>query len=366
LIPSAAVLHQLRKAIGGDTAFCVTDSAIRQLDGLDRTQFATLTGGTSGTPKVIARSQASWISSFKVNQKQFGYTSDDSIAVLGGLGHSLALYGVLEGLHLGLDVHVLSAHKPVDAVKHLRAAGCTILYATPTQLRILPASNPLPEVRLILCGGGALSTSVRDHICALAPHADVRVFYGAAETSFVTLGDAATPEGSVGRPFFGVEIKIRNSDTSGTGQVWVRSPYLFDGYVEGNSPHTQREGEWLTVGEYGRIDAAGHIVLRGRAGRAINSADTIVFPEELESRICDLAQLAHCAVLARPDALRGQHIIVVLQGADDPEMRAQVIAHCKAAGLMVPRAVVFLDPFPLLPSGKADMQRIAFLTQEVP
>ncbi len=50
------------------------------------------------------------------------------------------------------------------------------------------------------------------------PNADLRVFYGAAETGFVAMSDPDTPPGSVGRPYPGVDIHIE------AGEVFVRSP----------------------------------------------------------------------------------------------------------------------------------------------
>lgn len=368
--PAAAIpAHSVTAAIAGiyaairtDTPFCVSDLAVPDIDQIPPSHFATLTGGTSGAPKVILRTQASWIASFNANAAQFGYRPDDSIAVLGALSHSLALYGLLEGLHLGLSVHALSPLKPSGQSAQLHAHRCTILYATPTQLRLLPVGTRLHDIRLILCGGGTLGADTRHHITALCPNAELHVFYGAAETSFVTMGDSSTPEGSVGRPYAGVKIAVRDPDDTGTGVIWVRSPYLFERYLHGESAHTQRDGDWLTVGEYGHINAQGYLFLRGRAGRVINIADTAVFPEELEARFSVLAGISQCAVLARLDALRGRHLIAVLEGGEDAEKRNMLLRYCKANGLAGLRDVTFLDPFPLLASGKPDLRRIAALT----
>lgn len=356
-------LQMLYSAIAGSGVFCVSSRALPELAQLTAGQFATLTGGTSGAPKVIVRTHASWIKSFEANAAMFSYVTSDSIAVLGSLSHSLALYGVLEAAHHGLDIHALSPLKPSRQAARLHEHGCTILYATPTQLRLLPKSTQLPDVRLILCGGGALSDDTRRHIIALCPDAKLHVFYGAAETSFITLGGPDTPTGSVGRPYPDVELAVRGPDTNGTGEIWVRSPYLFDRYLYGDSQHTQRDGDWLTVGEYGYLDAEGHVFLRGRAGRIVNIADQTVFPEELEAHFNALHGINHCAVLARHDTLRGHHLIAVLEGADDAKLAQNIRDYCAANALVAPRDVLFLDPFPLLASGKPDLQRIAHLTE---
>lgn len=369
IIPTSSAvtaLEMLSSTLGSSITFCVTDQAVPNINTLRHSQFATLTGGSSGTPKICARSQASWTHSFDANAAQFNYAPQDSIAVLGCLSHSLALYGLLEGLHLGLNVHALGTIRPSVQTAQLHKHQCTILYATPTQLRLLPAQKPLPNVRLILCGGGALGQDTRNHIYALFPNAALLVFYGAAETSFVTLSDGSTPKGSVGRAYSDVKIEIREPDASGSGTVWVSSPYLFDGYLQGDSPHTIRDGDWLTIGEQGRLDVNGYLFLRGRAGRSINIADQTIHLDELEANLSQISGLPTCILMVRADRLRGHHLIAVIEGKESPHLREKITAHCKENSLQIPRDVLFLNPLPQLPSGKPDLQRIAVLTGATP
>lgn len=363
--PVAAALSMLGQSLSGGTPFCIGDHAHPNLETLEFTQFATLTGGTSGTPKIIARSDASWIHSFAANAAQFRYTTADSIAVLGALSHSLALYGVLEALHLGLNAHALSPLPAAGQVAQIRQHGCTILYATPTQLRLLRTDAPLGDLRLILCGGGALTPATRVHIATLCPNAALHVFYGAAETSFVTMSDSKTPAASVGRPYMDVQIEVRDPDETGNGTIWVNSPYLFNDYLHGNSDHTVRDGAWLTVGEQGRLDDQGNLFLRGRAGRTVNIADQSVYLDQLETEINAAPHLPTCVLLVRADRMRGHHVIAVVEGATSATVHAEILAHCKAHNLHAPRDVVFLDPLPQLSSGKPDMHRIANLTGAV-
>lgn len=364
--PVATALSSLANALHNGTPFCISDHGHPCLEALEAPQFATLTGGTSGAPKVIARSQGSWIHSFDANAAQFRYSADDSIAVLGALSHSLALYGVLEALHLGLNAHVLSPLSPARQVAQMRLHGCSILYATPSQLRLLRPDAPLGDLRLILCGGGALNAATREHIASLCPNAALHVFYGAAETSFVTLSDATTPAASVGKAYPDVQIKVRDPDETGNGTIWVNSPYLYTGYLQGDSEHTSRDGAWLTVGEQGMLDDQGNLFLRGRAERSVNIADQTVHLDQLEAEMNAAPHIPPCVLLVRPDQMRGHHVIAVVEGIPNASVHDEILDYCKAQKLHIPRDVVFLDPLPQLPSGKPDMHRIAKLTGATP
>jgi long-chain acyl-CoA synthetase len=356
--PAASALGALGATLG-KSGFALGPLLPQNADRLSSAHFATFTGGSSGAPKAILRTQASWVHSFEANAVQFAYAPHDSIAVLGALSHSLSLYGALEGLHLGLAVHVLADLTVQEQAAQLRVQRCSVLYATPTQLRLLPRRARLPDVRLILCGGGPLTAQTRVHLHAICPQAAVRVFYGAAETSFITLADTLTPEGSVGRAYPGVDIEVRDKDRDGTGTIWVRSRYLFDSYLQGDSRHTRRADGWLTVGELGYLDNDGHLFLRGRAGRVATIADQTVYPEEIEARLATIDEITHCAVLTRSDPLRGRHLVVVIEGRKDQTLRGRIMDACITSGLHRPREVVFLDPFPLLTSGKPDLVEIA-------
>ena len=317
--------------------------------------FETLTSGSSGTPRRIRRSQASWTAGFAVDAGLFGIGPGTALAVPGRLSQSLSLYGAMAALHLGAALHLLDGLRPDRQMAALSRRGTDVLYATPALLgRICAApAPPYPRMRLVLCGGAKLDPATRAAVAARFPAALVREFYGAAETSFITLADATTPHHAVGRPYPGVEIALRGP--AGAKAIWVRSPYLFAGYA-GAPGHARWRGGWLSVGEIGRWEA-GALVLSGRADRMVTIADQNVFPEEIEAFLLGLPGVTRAAVLPRPDARRGHVLDAAITGGD-PDA---VLAACRAAlgPLKSPRRVHGLAAWPLLPSGKTDLAALA-------
>ena len=223
-----------------------------------------------------------------------------------------------------------------------------VLDATPAQLRLMVEAGgaTLPLGR-VLVGGSKLDAGLRAALAEMAPAAVVHEFYGAAEASFITLSGPACPEGSVGRPYPGVEIALE------AGEIWVRSPYLFQGYAGDDPGGARWRAGWLSVGEMGRMEG-GFLYLQGRAGRMVTVADQNVFPEEIEAFLMGLPGVARAAVLPRPDGLRGVHLVAVLLGSGDT---AAVLAASRAAfgSLKAPRAVHWVEDWPMLPSGKTDL-----------
>lgn len=311
----------------------------------------TLTSGSTGTPRRIRRSQASWIASFAVNAR-LGIGPGAKLAVLGRLVHSLALYGAIEGLHLGAEVHLLSDLRPDRQARALAERRITHLYATPAQLRLLTENaRPCPDLRIVLVGGSKLDPALRHAIAAMAPAAEIREFYGASEASFITIADRTTPEASVGRSYDGVQIALDPS-----GEIWVKSPYLFMGYAEGDGSAKWRSG-WLSVGEIGRIDG-GFLYLSGRAGRMVKVADQTVFPEEIEALMEGLSGVRRAAVLPVPDEKRGMVLIAMVLGEPAAEPAILAALRSRLGPLKAPRALIWQADWPVTASGKTDLKAL--------
>lgn len=312
--------------------------------------FETLTSGSSGLPRRVVRTMASWTASFAVNAGLFGIGPGVRVAVLGDLTQSLSLYGALEALHLGAELQLLGGVRPD---RQRRALAAEVLYATPAQLRLLieAGGRDLPELRVILVGGSKVDARLRADLAAITA-AEVREFYGAAEASFISLSGPGMPMDSVGAPFPGVEISLRD------GQIWVRSPYLFLGYAGKDPGGAVWDQDWLSVGEFGRFEA-GHLYVSGRAGRMVTVADQNVFPEEIEGFIAQMPGVERVAVVPRFDALRGAVMVAVLMG--DRASESAILARCRAelGALKAPRAVIWRHDWPVLASGKTDLIRLA-------
>lgn len=311
-------------------------------------EFETLTSGSSGQPRRILRTCASWGASFAVNAELFGIGPGVRVAVLGRLVHSLALYGAVEGLSLGADVHLLDDLRPDRQRAALAARGIEVLYATPAQLRLMvEAGGAVLPLGRVLVGGSKLDAGLRAALAEMAPDAIVQEFYGAAEASFITLSGPDCPVGSVGRPYPGVEIALE------AGEIWVRSPYLFQDYAGDDPGGARWRAGWLSVGEMGHMEG-GFLYLQGRAGRMVTVADQNVFPEEIETFLMGLPGVTRAVVLPRPDGLRGVHLVAVVMGTGETEA---VLAAGRAVfgPLKAPRAVHWMRDWPMLPSGKTDL-----------
>jgi long-chain acyl-CoA synthetase len=136
----------------------------------------------------------------------------------------------------------------------------------------------------------------------------VRSGYGLAETASVFTGNTPGSErmGSEGRPLGRGEIRISHPAEDGSGEIELRGPCVFDGYLENleaNEGAFTSDG-WFRTGDLGYLDRDGFLYVTGRSKELIVlGGGKKVFPEEAERVYADSPFIGELAVLERAGAL---------------------------------------------------------------
>ncbi len=189
----------------------------------------------------------------------------------------------------------------------------------------------------------------------------IRVFYGTSETGGISYdasaqGDAAITQGCVGTPLPGVAVTTEGS----TRRIVVGSSAVASGYIGPDSTEPaptggEFDGRRFRTGDTGRLDGRGLLRLTGRIGVLVNVSGRKVNPREVETTLRSIDGIADAAVLAEPDAARGNALVACLV-AERSLTRKRVMAqlHRRLAAYQLPRRFVFLDRLPVNPRGKLD------------
>ncbi|UZP66180.1 AMP-binding protein [Desulfovibrio mangrovi] len=153
----------------------------------------------------------------------------------------------------------------------------------------------------MFCIGGA----------ALAP--DVELFlreagfpyglgYGLTETSPLCAGDAPGKAKlySIGKPLHGVEIRIMDKDpATGEGEIAVKGPNVMREYYKAPeiTKATFTADGWFLTGDLGKLDADGHLTIKGRLKNVIvGPSGENIYPEEIEGVIMQSPWVLECIV----------------------------------------------------------------------
>jgi long-chain acyl-CoA synthetase len=330
------------------------------------------TSGTSGRPRQVVRTAASWVDSFAVVADLCSLDATSQGWVPGPIASSMNAYAVCLLDHVGAA--------PVDDL-----AATTHLFCTPTFLADLVDHDHRPLI--VVVAGDRLSPALRTRAEA-AGHL-VHHYYGAAQLSFVGWGrDAETL-----RLFPQVDVEARH------GELWVSSPWLClreeglreeglreeglreeglreeglreeglreeglreEGLrEEGLHPVLRtevRDGRmWMSVGDRGSISPDGRLVVTGRPDTVITGGATVLLAE-VEATLRPYAR-GEIAVVGRPHPRLGAVLVAVCTDPGDAAL-LPVIARRELPASHRPRAWSVLAALPTTPAGKIDRDRIA-------
>lgn len=317
----------------------------------DDAAWATFSSGSTGSPRVILRSEASWSTSFESVSRLMDLRSDDVVLLPSPLVSSLSLFSIAH-----LSVAGSTVLLPSGASISARDCGeATLLHGTPVALErvldLIDAGAPT-MLRLALIGGAHLEPRLRTR----AEAAGIRVvsYYGAAELSFVAVDD----DGSGLKAFGGVDLRVTD------GELWSRSPYAAMGYLAGGTGSfvTDADG-WSSVGDLADLRPDGILTLRGRRDGAILSAAATVLPEDVEVVLRTLDGVKNSVVFGAPHPRLGALVCAVIEPDDpaDPPTSGSLRSACRArlGVAQVPRRWYLAKELPVTPTGKPARAAIA-------
>ncbi len=201
--------------------------------------------------------------------------------------------------------------------------------------------------------------------------------YGQTETLMTVLNYPCMPvkPGSMGKPIPGTRFKILSDDNHVLGAndighlaMELPNPQFMLGYW--NNPQRTAENIrridgvdfWLT-GDLSYIDEDGYVFYAGRNDDIISSAGYRIGPTEIENVLIEHPAVMESAVVASPDAERGEVVkaFIILQAGCLPSdaliKELQVYVRQHTAPYKYPRKIEFVDSLPKNPSGKL-MRRV--------
>lgn len=296
--------------------------------------FDVTTSGSISAPKILHRTFESWNDFFPTQNKIFRVDATSKLFMHGDLNFSGNLNTLLAVLNAGGSIVTTDKFAPKTWLELIGQA--TNIYLVPTKLTLLAKGSPLENIRSIFTGSQVLTEIQSLALMKKFPAAEIFLYYGASELSFVTYkkisADNAAEVQNLGKAFDGVKIFIRD------GLIYVDTPYHAIGF---ENP--------ATVGDAGFINAHGELIFHGRGEDFINRGGVKIFASAVEQKLLTIDGVKAAAVVKVGDKIRGENFFAYIVGNVDKKIIRQALPPAE-----MPREIFFVKSLPLNDSGKVD------------
>ena len=332
------------------------------------------TSGSEGVPKGVVLSHRNMLANVAQAAARIDFGREDKVFNVLPVFHSFGLtVGVVLPLVSGVRIYLYPSPLHYRTVAELiYGVNATIMFGTDTFLNgYARVAHPYDfrSLRYILAGAEPVKEATRR---IYMEKFGLRILEGYGVTETAPALALNTPMfnkfGTVGRVLPGMEARLEKVEgVEEGGRLFVRGPNVMLGYLRVERPgqlEPPNEG-WHDTGDIVTIDEQGFVTIKGRAKRFAKIGGEMISLAAVETLASELWPDAASAVVAVPDARKGERLILVTQQKAATRSEFQMLARARhASELMLPSEVWVLDKLPLLGSGKVDVVALARLVHE--
>ena len=333
--------------------------------GADDLAFLMLTSGVSSDSKVamLSHGNLAWVQR-AITEAEDGLAPDDIALGVLPFSHIFGLnVTLLASLRVGASIVLqrrFDAELSLDLIRQHQIT--TISGAPPMWQRWAVADagdDALASVRNAASGAAALPAEIFE---AIRDRYGVEIAegYGLTETSpVVTWSRGMEPRPtSVGKPLDGVEVVLVEPDGTpveqgDTGEIVVRSPGVFQGYLDAPelTAAVLTDDGWFWTGDMGVFDGDGYLYLVDRMKDIIIVSGFNVYPSEVESILMEHPAVSGAVVVGTPHGDTGETVAAHVSGRVSAE-ELDAFARARLSTYKCPTEYHFVDELPVAPTGK--------------
>ncbi|MGQ8706836.1 (2,3-dihydroxybenzoyl)adenylate synthase [Serratia sp. TSA_198.1] len=344
----------------------------------DQVAFFQLSGGSTGTPKLIPRTHNDYYYSIRRSVEICHFDAHTRYLCALPVAHNYPMSspGVL-GVFYGAGLVVFASDPDAGQCFRLieqHQINVTALVPPAVTLWLLAieewGGQPLASLKLLQVGGAKLSETLAARIPAEIG-CQLQQVFGMAEglVNYTRLDDddrhILTTQGCPMSP----DDELWVADDEGnplpvgqTGRLMTRGPYTFRGYYqspEHNAAAFDKDGFYCS-GDLISLTEDGYVKVEGRQKDQINRGGEKIAAEEIENLLLRHPEVINAALVSMPDELMGEKscAFIIAASALKPvalrrHLRAEGVAEFK-----LPDRFIQVDTLPLTPVGKVDKKRL--------
>lgn len=340
------------------------------------------TSGTTGVPKGVQLTHGNLAAGFE-SSSVLGYHADSvQLAALPNYhvgGNINPLYALAAGGRMVI-VNRFSAETVLDQIATYHITHINMVPAMINLVIEEQVARPrdISSLELIAYGASPVTKRTLD-LANQHLEAPMVQIYASTECGCISYLASEDHVGrhllSVGRPFPGVEISLRDDKTgkevsAGTrAEICVRSDTCTPGYwnrPEGNSQLFTADG-WVRTGDIGYLDEDGFLFLTDRISDMLITGGENVYPAEVEAVLSRYPEVAEVAIVGTPDDKWGELVTACVVPTDSSSFSAEAFQRWsfeQLAGYRRPRRVHVLESLPRNPTGKVLRRELRLMLKD--
>ncbi|MBD2805811.1 salicylate synthase [Xenorhabdus sp. ZM] len=342
-----------------------------------------LSGGTTGTPKLIPRTHDAYTYDFVLSARLCSISPESVYLAVLPVAHNFTLGspGILGTLSHGGCVLLSDTASCDEAMPLIEQHKVTHVALVPALARLWEQArdweqSDLSSLRCLQVGGGRFTPELAKQVMSrLGPLQQV---FGTAEglLCYTRLND---PHEAIintqGRPLSEEdELKIVDANlqpvASGeVGELITRGPYTITGYYRAEQHNTVAftpDGFYRT-GDLVRMRADGNLIVEGRIKEQVNRSGEKISTQEVETLLLQHPDIDDAVVVAVPDELLGERICACIpKNINQPES-VDIQGFLYQKGVQrhkIPDQWLFVAYWPLTTVGKIDKRQLVQMAQE--
>jgi len=336
------------------------------------------TTGTTGFPKFVEHPVCGRMALARRNIACYGISRDDVFGLLGPAAIGPNNMGYFGAPLVGARVALLEKFEPDDAFRLIERERVTIACVVPTIMAMMMRHPKWQDydcssVRYWWSAGSSINFKIAQEVEEKLGGRIINVL-GAVDFG----GECVTPpEASrevrmttAGRPLEGsTEIRLLGDDGrevtgDGVGEIQGRGPACISGYfqdMEATWKSWTKDG-WYSMGDLGRWNAEGNLVVVGRKKDMIIRGGQNIYPAEVETLVLTHPKVLEAAMVGYPDEVMGERacLFVVPRPGETVDL-PEIVACLKSKGIAsfkLPERLEILSKLPLAAEQKVDKKSL--------
>ncbi len=351
------------------------------------------TSGSTGKPKGVLVTHSNVLNFVEWSIGELQLQPRDALLLVTSISFDISVFEIFAALLSGARLCIAAKEHLKDTeslLAYMEAKGITIWHSVPSlmvQLMTFIGNNQgryrqspvLQQIRHLMLGGEAWSTSLAQSLRVTFPQAEIRNMYGPTEAtiwiSSYKLGaeiDESHPVMLIGRPIANNQLIILDQygnvcPQGVTGEIYIAGNNVTQGYYSDEQKTKmafipQNNGQiYYRTGDLGRYLPEGNVEFAGRRDQLVKVRGYRIELGEIEQALKELTNLQQMAVTTVKDGETNKIICLYTGGQPIPQNQLKEAVRQRLPEYMIPAQFFHVDQFLLTPNGKMDWRSMEAL-----